>query len=287
MMPRVVLATCLQWPDLSASDALYAAALSGLGMSVGVAPWNGPFEPFQSAVLVVLRSTWDYHYAPDQFRDWLLHLEREAGRVCNPPRLVKWNLDKSYLLDLWRQGVPIPKTDVVANTSAALAEAFDRMELDRGVVKPVIGASGHNVQLLSRQDIVARADEEPGPIKRLIVQEFVPEVQQTGELSCVFFDGQFSHALVKRPETGEYRVNSQYHGSVVAAEPHAAVVAQARKILSLLPVQPLYARIDGVVREGTFLLMELELVEPSLYLQHADGAARRFAVATVHRVSGR
>ncbi len=133
-MPRLMLATCMEWPELSESDALYAAALADLGMDVGSAPWNGPFEPFSGASLVVLRSTWDYHRAPDSFLDWLRRVQQEAGQVLNPARLVEWNLDKSYLLELKRRGVPIPEMGIAANTTDSLAEAFDRMGLDRGVV---------------------------------------------------------------------------------------------------------------------------------------------------------
>ncbi|MHB8576992.1 MAG: ATP-grasp domain-containing protein, partial [Dehalococcoidia bacterium] len=185
---------------------LYEAELAERGIAVTSAPWNGPFAPFQSAALVVLRSTWDYHYAPDAFVGWLRTLESDGTRICNAPQLLAWNMDKGYLLDLKRRDVPIPATAVVANDAASIAYAFDRLRLDQAVVKPAIGASGHHVRLVRRQEIASAVAELRGVTARLLVQEFVPEVRQMGELSCIFFDGRFSHAVVKQPTAGEYRV---------------------------------------------------------------------------------
>lgn len=278
----VVLATCLEWPEISRSDALYAAALRERGAAVVGAPWNGPFTPFAAADLVVLRSTWDYHADPDGFRGWLQALQQAGRRVCNPPELVRWNLEKGYLLDLERRGVAIPQTAIAEDNPEALARAFDRLGLAEAVVKPAIGASGHRVRRLRRDEIARAWDGRAGTAARLLVQEFVPEVQSGGELSCIFFAGSFSHAVLKQPAPGEYRVNSQYRGQVAPTRPEPAVTRQAEAILTGLPQRPLYARVDGVVRNGTFLLMELELIEPSLYLQHAPPeAAARFAAATL------
>jgi glutathione synthase/RimK-type ligase-like ATP-grasp enzyme len=285
-MRKIVIATCSRWPDLSASDRLYAEALTARGCAVAAAPWNRLPEPFHAADAVVLRSTWDYHYELGRFTAWLDDLERRGVPVYNPPDLVRWNLAKSYLLDLGARGVPVPSTHIVRRDPAAVAAAFALTGWDRAVVKPAAGASGHNVRLVERREIdaVLSGLQPDGDADRLVVQEFLPEIRETGELACVFFDGQFSHAFWRRPAPGEFRVNSQYGAWLEPTSPAEATVGRARAVLDALPVTPLYARVDGLPRADAFLLMELELIEPGLALELAEGAADRFAEATIRRL---
>ena len=278
-MPQAVLVTCNRWPELSDSDRLYADALAARGVGVGAAPWNGAQAPFAGADLVVLRSNWDYHYTPAAFQAWLDGLARPGVALFNPPDLVRWNLDKRYLLELAARGVPIPRTYVVANVDASPAQLLAAAGWRRAVLKPAIGASGHQVRLIAA--LTDAWPDEPTAARPLLLQEYLPEVASAGELSCVFFAGVYSHTFCRRPQSGEFRVNSQFAGAVVRAAPEPAVIAQARSVLALLPRVPLYARVDGVVRAGVFVLMELELNEPSLRLDLDPPAAGRFADATL------
>jgi glutathione synthase/RimK-type ligase-like ATP-grasp enzyme len=285
-MTRIVIATCARWPEVSASDQLYVEALAERGIDAVGAPWNGPPGPFASAAAVVLRSTWDYHYALDCFTNWLGELEQRGIPVYNPPDLVRWNLTKSYLLDLAARGVTLPATHIVPGDATAVADVFDRTGWQRAVIKPAVGASGHNVRLLERSEVdtVVGGLETSGHAHHLIVQEFMPEIRETGELACVFFDGGFSHAFWRRPAPGEFRINSQYGGRLEPASPAETTVQKARAVLDVLPAVPLYARVDGLPGAGRFVLMELELVEPALALDLATGAADRFAEATIRRL---
>lgn len=287
MSACITLVTCRRWPEISASDRLYAEALCRYGVVVQAAPWNGPRAPFTSATAVVLRSNWDYHHELAAFTDWLTWIEQCGVRLFNPAPLVRWNLDKRYLLTLADAGVAIPPTRVVPPTALAIAQALHETGWKHAVLKPVVGASGHNVRLVEHgTEASALADVHPSPGALYLVQEFVPEIQ-SGELSCVFFDGEFSHAFVRRPPRGEFRVNSQYGGHLLPANPSTAVVQQACAVLERLPEVPLYARVDGVVRDERFLLMELELNEPALALDLDPRAADRFAAATMLRLRGR
>lgn len=279
---RVVLVTCTTWPDLSASDRLYAEALEQRGVSTVAAPWNGPLEPFIGVDLVVLRSSWDYHHDLAGFTTWLDALERASTRVLNAPSLVRWNLEKRYLLDLERRGVRVPKTEIVPGDPAAVATVVARHGWGRAVVKPLVGASGSGVRLWKPDDPLTTAGAAPPAT--LVVQEFLPEVAETGEVSYVFFDGDYSHAVLKRPAPGDFRVNSDYQGTVEPFQPDASLVRQARATLDALDEIPLYARVDGVTRDGALLVTELELIEPSLSLVLAPGSAARFAAATLQRL---
>src|SRR5688500_3673165 len=123
---RVALVTCLAWPELSASDRLYAEALRGLSVDVVGAPWNGPPELFAGVDLVVLRSNWDYHHDLARFTAWLDGLEQRGTAVQNAPGLVRWNLDKRYLLDLERRGVRVPETEVAPADPSAIDAVLAR-----------------------------------------------------------------------------------------------------------------------------------------------------------------
>jgi len=290
--PLVMLATCHRWPEVSASDRLYAEALTGLGARVEAAPWNsapsvGGIAPFVGADAVVLRSNWDYHHSLSAFRSWLHLLEVTQVPVWNSPELVRWNLDKRYLLDLEQWGVRVPATAVVLahGSAATVAAAMDAWGWERAVVKPAWGASGHQVERVERGALESGAWQvETGADARpLLVQEYLPEVAAEGEVALVFFGGEFSHAVRKRPAEGEFRVNSQYGGKNEVFTPSASLVAEAERVISVLPEAPLYARVDGVERDGELVVLEVEVNEPGLWLPLAPGAAERFAAATMAR----
>ena len=282
---RVTLVTCAAWPELSASDRRYADALERFGVDVQGAPWNGPPEPFDGADLVVLRASWDYHHDLAGFVAWLDALERRGTRVLNPPPMVRWNLDKRYLLDLARRGIRVPETEVVPADPAAVAAAFDRRGWETAVVKPLVGASGHGVRLLRAGEHAALEGTTASHPDGLLMQEFLPEIVQDGEASLVFFDGACSHAALKRPAAGDFRVNSDYQGTVEPFQPDTDLVRQAQAALDTLDEIPLYARVDVVVRAGESIVVELELNEPALFLTMAPDAAVRFAEATMRRLA--
>ena len=243
-------------------------------------PWNGPFEPFARATAVVIRATWDYHQALDEYRAWLDRLD--ATRAFNAPDLVRWNLDKGYLTQLAARGAPIPASAVVGADAAMVAGALERMSLTEAVIKPTVGASGVGVERVSRgQETAAIARlRAVTSSPRVLVQEFLHEVA-AGEIAGVFFGGTFSHGLRRVPAAGEFRVNSQYGGRMEAAPLDGDTIEIMTRVLRELPREPLYARIDGVQRNGRFVLMEVEVNEPGLGLHLAPGAGDRLAAALV------
>jgi glutathione synthase/RimK-type ligase-like ATP-grasp enzyme len=280
----VVLATCARWPELSASDRCLSAALVRRGHRVTAAPWNGPFSPFEGAAAIVVRSSWDYHEAPDAYRAWLGRLP--AARTFNPPDLILWNLSKSHVLDLGARGASVPRSRLVAATPTAIADALERLGLDEAVLKPAIGASGFGVERVRRGDEAAalvRARLRKA-MDEAVVQEFVAGVEG-GELAGVFFDGAFSHGLRRIPAAGEFRINAQYGGRMEATTLTETVVVQMAAVLALLPAPALYARVDGIAGAAGFTLMEVEVNEPDLGMDLAPGAGDRFAEALLARLA--
>ena len=286
MPAPIVLVTCAAWPEPSASDQGLAVALRVRGHAVDAAPWNGPFEPFAGAEAIVVRSSWDYHEAPDAYRAWLDRLP--PGRTFNAPALIHWNLSKTHVLDLGARGAVIPHSRLVAAEPAAIAAALEALRLTEGVIKPAIGASGFGVERVRRGEEAAALERARSGkvLDHVLVQEFVAGIEH-GELAGVFFDGAFSHGLRRVPAPGQFSVNSQYGGRMETAALPGDVVAQMATVLALLPVPALYARVDGLVRDGRFTLMELEVNEPALGMDLVPGAADRFADALLARLPRR
>ncbi len=285
-MRRICFVTCRTWPEISESDRLVQRALEARGATVQARAWNDPGADWDGFDAIVLRSNWDYHFEPDAFLGWLDRLERAGARVFNPPALVRWNLTKAYLLELARAGVPTVATVILEDESRAGLEAvMTARGWSRFVMKPVISASAHDTRLVSAASLdEAVAALASGAMRRpVLVQPFVEEIQTRGEWSLVFIETEMTHAVLKRPAAGEFRVQPRLGGTVETPSPPDGVRAVARAALAALPVPPLYARIDGVETAAGFQIMEVEVNEPGLFFPHAPAAAARFADALLRR----
>lgn len=285
-MPDVALVTYALLPDLNPDDHPLRAALTAAGARTHAVRWDDERADWAGFDVVVLRSCWDYHLRTASFRDWLAERERDGTRLWNPASLVRWNLDKSYLRDLQSAGVPVPDTLWIEPGRAPdLAALVASRPWERAVVKPRVSLSAHETWITDRdgaardQERFARLVAERGAL----VQEFVPEVTAAGELSLVHLSGEFSHAVCKRAGRGDFRVQHQYGGSAEPVAASAAARSGAAQALTALPGPWLYARVDGVERAGRLLVMELEVIEPELFLVWSDAAARRFAEAILAR----
>lgn len=285
----IVFATCAKLPGIQEDDRPAVHALEARNIGVEAAPWNGPFAPFERADLVVIRSTWDYWDAADDFRAWLEML-KTLPRVANDPALMLWNLDKRYLLDLAARGAPLPPTRLVRPETAAIIEAMDALGIDDAVTKPAVGGGAYGLSRVRRDDVAAIASAALALGGPGLVQPLIGEVVSAGETSLVYFDSAFSHAVVKHPKSGDIRIQTQHGGSTRAAVVPASAIAEGRRILAMLPAQTTYARVDVVLCDRPGLdpklwLMEVEVLEPSLYLDHAPpGAAETFAAALQRRM---
>jgi len=192
-------------------------------------------------------------------------------------------------VDLSRRGVPIVPTQLIAaHDSDAVISAVRDAGWSRFVLKPAVSASGHETHAFAAEvDAIAR-DTIASVIKSgdVLVQPFMDEVPSHGEYSLVYIDGKFSHAAIKRAAESEFRVQTEHGGSVTPVQVDAQLIEAGSKALAALSEVPLYARVDGIVRGGEFLLMELELIEPNLFLDLQAGSAEAFASALVERMSG-
>lgn len=249
------------------------------GLTLEAVAWDDPDVDWSGYALAMIGTTWDYWDRAEAFLDRLEHIG-SVTRLHNPAALVRWNLRKTYLRDLERQGVrTVPSVWLDVPTPDAVRDAFDALDTREIVVKRQIGAGADGQHRLMRGDAV------PPMVHPCFAQPFLPSILDEGELSFIYVDGSFCHALVKRPTAGDYRIQAAYGGIEEAIEPCPADRDTARAVLDALPSLPLYARVDLVRgNDGELLLMELELIEPFLYPLQGPALGERLASAVWRRV---
>ena len=286
--PRVALVTSEALSGLYEDDLLLVSALEDIGITAVPAVWSRAGVDWTSFDALVIRSPWDYFERVTEFRRWLGERIASGVLMCNAPEILDWNFDKRYMQDLAAKGVElVPTIYIERNEKADIAALARARGWDEIVVKPSISGSAYRTyrfpldQLPRYADKVAQILEDRG----VLVQPFLPEILTGGELSLLYFDGVFSHAVCKRPKAGDYRVQFNHGGTNENVEVSEALIAQARVCIANAPALPVYARVDGVVKDGKFLLMELEVFEPLMFLARHPEAPGRFARAIRGRLS--
>ena len=270
--------------DFVIDDEHAIAPLASLGWEVSTVSWRQTAVPWDRFDAVIIRSTWDYWNDVPAFLDILGQINRQT-RLANPLDLVHWNLAKTYLLDLEAKGIGIVPTLWMDDLGDhATIEFADRLGTDQLVIKPVIGANGQDAFRFSRHEDPARwagiAERFPG--RACMVQPFMPKVVSEGEFSLFFFNSLFSHATLRIPAPSEFRSQEERGAEVRTVVPEDRLLLRGKQAMAALSTSPLYARIDFVRNAaGDFDVMELELIEPSLYLRMDPDAPARFARAIV------
>jgi hypothetical protein len=283
--PTVALATSAAVGAITDDDLLLARELHARGYNVQAAVWNDPDVSWSSFHAVVLRSTWDYHLHADAFRAFTRQLEQLQVPLWNPAPLVRWNSDKSYLRDLAAHGVRTAPTRWVGqHEHASLADIVNEEQWEQFVVKPSVSASAYRTWRGSLSEAALLETNFRGMITHggVLVQPFIEAIVDIGELSLLFYGGVFSHAVLKRPRADDFRVQREHGGSSEPIDAPQAAIDAATAILAAserLHGASAYARVDGCIMDGEFVLMELELIEPDLYLRMHPDAPRRLADA--------
>ncbi len=256
-------------------DVLLRRALERRGHAVEQVAWTDPAANWAAFDGVFVRSTWDYHLRAGEFLAWLDRLDRARVPCANPTALLRWNLDKRYLAGLAAAGVAVPDTVWLGpGERADVAEVVRARGWAAAVAKPLVSASAHRTALVSSGEVEGSA----------MLQALVPEIRTAGERSLVFLGGALSHAVVKRPAPGDFRVQKEHGGTWAREAPPEATVAFAKRVLGLAPDAPALARVDLVETARGPVLMELEVLEPELFLGEVE--AGRLAVAVLAAVSG-
>lgn len=286
MKKRVALITWAGLPEGAESEQLLLARLSEAGAGGQMVNWRDPAVDFSGFDLVVLRSCWNYHLHAQEFTEWLQRTAK-ATPVLNAIETVLWNSNKFYLRELEERGIEIAPTCFVSGGTLRNQDYLSRTESwQQVVVKPAISASAHKTWLFERKDMPSEKLAELMDGNGFLLQQFIPEIQTQGEISFIYLDGHYSHAVLKRPAVDDFRVQQEHGGSAELFAPSASLLQEANAIAQAVPQvrDSLYCRLDAVERNRKLILMELELIEPELFLGLAQGTAERFATAIVNRL---
>jgi glutathione synthase/RimK-type ligase-like ATP-grasp enzyme len=281
-MTHIAFVTSSLSPEMTADDRLAADILEAGGMAVTAHAWDDSRVDWRSFGCVVIRSPWNYHLQAQAFEQWLRRLEAGTVNLWNPAGVILGNMNKRYLVDLAGRGVPIVPTEFLpAAGGRDLRAVLECRGWDDAVVKPAVSLGAHGTWRTSRA--AAQVDqarfEAQCQQQDVLLQPCMTEVESEGEWSIVFFGGRYSHAVLKRPAPDDFRVQFHFGGRASAATPPPALIDQAAQVLAAAGSDLLYARVDGVDHNGRFLLMELEVNEPNLFLAYAADAPARFATA--------
>ena len=284
---RIGFVTYAGKPELTDDDQLAVAALGRHDIQVRPLVWNDPGVNWDDYAALIVRSTWDYHREPAAFAAWLNQMVITGRPLWNPAGLIRWNMDKGYLRELNANGVAITPTVWLAQGEPAdLTAILERSGWDRAVVKPSLSATAFLTWVASPPTAADNQGQLDRMLERggVLVQQF-EEAITGGEWSLVFFSGVLSHAVLKVPQQGDFRVQKEYGGTSAPGIASPAAIALAERALGQVRFPWLYARVDLIDTGDEVRLMELEMLEPDLFLRHNEDAARGFAQAIFSKVT--
>lgn len=277
--PKIVVVNSLAFAEHDPEAPLVVQALGESGVHAELQPWDADVS-WGGYDLVVVRSPWDYFTRLDEFLTWVEQVAAQT-RIVNPAGVIRWNSHKGYLAEMATQGVPVLPTLMLERGSSGAAERLAACGWSDVVAKPAVDGGARETL---RTDPCSA--EAAAHVERLVadgdvvVQPFAPQIE-AGETSLLFFGGELSHAVRKVPAAGDYRVQAHHGGTEHPHEPTPAELETARRAMACAPDRLTYARVDLVDVEGVPTLMELEVIEPDLFLRLDEGALDRFTAAVL------
>lgn len=262
-------------------DDLLIKPLNHLGWSVENIPWQRKDIDWNKFNAVIVRSTWDYQSDPENFLKVLNKIDKSSARLENSLSILKWNMNKNYLRDLEKEGIKIVETIWEKHFRLEKTEEyFSKLNTEEIIIKPNISANADNTFRIKRGEmhLFNSELEQIFGNRGFMVQPFNNNIINEGEYSLFYFGGKYSHSILKTPKENDFRVQEEHGGIINSVEPNADQITAAKNILGKIKPLPLYARIDFVrTADNSFALMELELIEPSLYFNMDKESPARFA----------
>lgn len=289
----VALITCSEWPRLSHSDRILQRALATRGIEACPLIWNDPAVDWSRPLISVLRSPWDFYSQHSAFLEWARHVS-QMHTLWNPFPLLHWNSHKDYLRDLAEQGIPIiPTLWLMQGSSANLEQLMQEHHWSQVVIKPAISSNAYGTIQVAEEEAASDGQlylDHMLTLHDMLIQPFFPAVLSKGERSLIFINGEVTHAVLRPPiRAVSHSQASSPHAATLTTEklivPHEEELRLAHKIIHLLPSRVLFARIDLVDDiDGQLCVMEVELIDPKLWLDLMPVAVERFADAITKEV---
>jgi len=286
---KIGILTCDKCQALSPRDRHLLPLFEAGNGAADVLVWDDPHVDWKTYDGLIFRSVWDYHLKAAEFNLWMDFIEQQGVKTLNPIPVIRQNQHKFYLRELQQKGVAIVPTLFIERTERLDLSTVDGSNWQQAVIKPAVSASSYLTskfagnrwkEIESEYTAIARERD-------LLVQPFMPEVVAQGELSLVFFNRQYSHAVLKRATAGDFRVQAEFGGKHEVYFPSTEVIETVQQILSLVEGSLLYARVDGVMVNNRFVLMELEMLEPDLYFDAHPDASARYVDAAMQMLAGK
>ena len=275
-----------------AYDELAIPPLEQLGHTVEFVVWDDPGIAWQAYDLVVIRTPWDYQHQASRFLGVLDEIEDAGVDLANPASVCRWNIHKRYLEELGQRNLPVVPTAFFRQWPeagvSAIREALDDWDAQEFVIKPTVGASAQDTFRLDPLKLQASSSNLSALFadREFMLQPFLENIPSEGEYSLFYFNGEYSHAILKTPKTGDFRVQEEYGGHIQAVNPEAALRKASDEVVVKTAADLLYARVDLVRWQGDdFRLIELELIEPSLYFPYDEASPQQFAAAIDRRIA--
>jgi hypothetical protein len=268
-------------------DAVLSELLTELEIPNEIIPWSVVGEDWTRFSSLLIKSVWDYFDFYPEFLDWIAARQEEGIHVLNDLDTIRWNSSKTYLLEIEAKGF-----SVIAGKLLEKGSVFDGDSISSSinaatwVVKPLVSGGAKNtvkIHFDSWQNQSAKINELLEQ-EDYLVQPFVKEVQEVGEYSLIFFNAKFSHAVLKTPAKEDFRVQHYFGGTILVIDPIPELMESCQKLVNEFASESLYVRVDGVIIDGVFHLMELEMIEPYLFLGLADQAIPNYKAALKARL---
>ncbi|MCH1414687.1 MAG: hypothetical protein L7U57_05810, partial [Glaciecola sp.] len=263
------------------------------GVHVDVISWHANDIDWSKYDAVIVRSTWDYQEHADAFVDKLIEISKHDTVLINPLSLMQWNISKRYLQTLQTQGITIiPSVFFDSVSISDIYAQFAHFDTQEIIIKPLISANSDNTFRLDHIGLMTQA----GPLSNIfsstpcVIQPFLDSVINEGEYSLFYFNGEYSHTIKKVPKSGDFRVQEEHGGELMTVTPDELQLSAAAKVLAALPEKSLYARVDLIrnpraLKDDIWQLMEVELIEPSLYFNMDEASPERFVQATLNYIA--
>ncbi len=266
--------------DFECYDNLLYAPFKEIGWQVTPVPWRRKDIDWNFYEVVIIRSPWDYQDDPELFIEVLEKIDASSALLANPLEIVTWNINKKYLQELSSKGVQIVPSLFEHTFKKELGLSyFETFDCDEIIIKPVVSANADDTFRLGPTDQRMDMLENIFNNRDFLVQPFIEAIISEGEYSLFYFGGHYSHCILKTPKQDDFRVQEEHGGQLRSIDPEPQLLELANATMATLSPQPLYGRIDFVRQGDSFLVMELELIEPSLYFNMDSLSPTKFTMA--------
>jgi glutathione synthase/RimK-type ligase-like ATP-grasp enzyme len=250
-------------------DKILSQVLTELNIPNEIVPWSTPDEDWSRFSFLLIKSVWDYFDFYPEFLDWVKHIKSLDLPVLNDLNSILWNSDKTYLLEIQEKGFPVIAGKLLEKGTKFNGEALkESIKSDTWVIKPLVSGGAKNTIKIKANDWESQEQKINDLLQTesFLIQPFIKEVAEVGEYSLIFFNGKFSHAVLKTPARDDFRVQHYFGGTIATIQPSEKMLDSCQKLVDEFASDSLYVRVDGVEVKGEFHLMELEMIEPYLFL---------------------